>query len=129
PPITGGLAVRQSADGFKCLAVLQSAYQLTKGHFAFAADDEIHSRSRCHIGIRRQARIVASNHNSYAGPERADKLDDLERSPALAGHHGAPEDLRLPLRNQLLDRRAHAPLRLNQVVDLHARMRIASAGL
>src|SRR5262249_12011012 len=71
PPITGGLAVRQSADGFKCPAVLQRAYQLAKGHFAFAADDEIHSRSTRHISVRRQPRIVDSKHESYVRPERA----------------------------------------------------------
>src|SRR5215469_4082753 len=128
PPITGWLAVRQSADGFKCPAVLQSAYQLAKGHFAFAADDEIHPGSGCHIGIRRQARIVASNHDSYVGPERADKLDDLERSPALEGHHGEPEDLRLPFRYDFLDSRADTALRQNQVGHRHAMMWVEIAG-
>ena len=99
--------------------------ELAEGELPLAAHDELDRPARSlGVGLRRQARIVAADHDPDVWQQRPDQADQPECGGALEGHDRQPHDLWLELPQEPLDCLAHPPLDQDQIGDCDAVVRL-----
>src|SRR5258708_773956 len=111
PPIAG--AVRKAGDPTEIPTLLQGTQKFAKRDLAFATHDEIHIHS--FVGFAGKTRVVTAHHDFHSGFERTHQIDDAPSSPALEGHRGKPDHLRIELIHQPGDRVPHLTMAENQI--------------
>ena len=121
---------REPGDAVERGATLEGADELAEGEVPFAAHDEVHPARRRRVDLRREAGVVAADHDRDAGSEHPDEIDDLERRPALEGHHREAYQGRLVIGHQSANRAGHVVLRQHEIGhrDVMVRIEVARKG-
>src|SRR5207247_1364817 len=106
-----GRPERQAGDALVVAAPLDGSDELPERQVPLAAHYEVGAAgTRIRIGAGREARVVAADDDPGGRPEAADEVDDPESGPALEGHDGEADHVRLELGHQPLHGQTHPVL-------------------
>ena len=101
--------------------------ELPERQLALSANDCIDAEGGMCPRFRCEARVIASDDDTYAWLDRLDERDDSTRRASLKGHHRQPDKLGLEIADQLFHGTAYRCLREDQVSDRDAVMRVEVA--
>jgi hypothetical protein len=111
------VAIRQAGDACEVRRAFKGSQHFPKRDVAFTADDDIDTKRRILVDIRRKTRVVTADDDKHAGSNRADEGDDFLRRHALKRHHGEPDDVRLVRLDEAHDRLGHRRLHEHEIGD------------
>ena len=113
---------RQRHAPFEC------AQEIAERPLPLAADDEVDAQVGVGPGLRRQARVVATDRDAHARRDGTHQRDDPSRGAALERHDRQADDVGLEVAHQPFDRAANGCLHQHQVGDRDLVMGVHVAG-
>ena len=116
--------VRNPGNGLDTAPPLEGADQLAERDVPLASHDEVDLPVASFVDVRGEARIVPADDDGCRRGKRSDERGQLLRGAPLKRHDRQPDEIRLEIPDESLDRFADAAVDQNQIGYRHTMVRV-----